>query len=337
MLGAVANDVDHVIDGDAAKQDVVFIHHRRRHPVVVGELRGDDIVGGVHRDGGLFVVDQFVDRRGWIVGQQRIGRHATQVLVPAADHEQVVGVVRHFTAQAQVAQHHVHGHVGAHRDDIGIHQPAGAVFRVGQGLFEALAILAVHRLQHFVDDRVGQVLDQVREVVDVEVFDGCDDFVGVHLGQQAVAHVFADMHQHFAVVLGIYQAPHDIALARWQRLEQVADFGRRQGVDHAPHGTQPPGVQRIGQEPKLARGLVLADGLGHGLLREGHAHYRRAGIICPAPCRSGLGRDASQNPVFLRTQLRTAPPVRPSPRPRRRLRCGHAPCCRGPRPAASRP
>ena len=98
---------------------------------------------------------------------------------------------------------------------------------VGQHLLEALAVLAVHRLEHFVDDRIGQVLDQVGEVVDVQVLDRGDDLVRVHVGEQAFAHFVADVHQHFAVVLGIDQSPDHFALAGRQRFEQVADFRRR--------------------------------------------------------------------------------------------------------------
>src|SRR5690606_41123711 len=56
------------------------------------------------------------------------------------------------------------------------------------------------------------------------------------------------------------QAPDHRALVGRQRFEQIADLGRGEGVDHPPHGTEPPAVQRIGQQAQLARGLVVADG-----------------------------------------------------------------------------
>jgi hypothetical protein len=127
--------------------------------------------------------------------------------VALADHVEVVGVVGQFAAQAQVAQHHVDGGVGAHRHHVRVHQAAGAVLVVGQHLFQALAVLAVHRLQDFVDHRVRQVFDQVGEVVDVEVLDRRDQLVRIHVRDQAFAHLVADVDQHLAVVLGIDQAP----------------------------------------------------------------------------------------------------------------------------------
>src|SRR3546814_12947154 len=86
--------------------------------------------------------------------------------------------------------------------------PYTTLFRsllVGQDLFEALAVLAVHRLEDFVDDRVRQVIDQVGQVVDVEVLDRGDDLVRVHVREQALAHLVADVDQHRAVVLRIDQ------------------------------------------------------------------------------------------------------------------------------------
>jgi len=188
-------------------------------------------------------------------------------VVAAVDHVQVIGVVGQLAAQAQVAQHHVDVDVGAHGDHVRVHQAAGAVLGIGQHLLQALAVLAVHRLEDFVDDRVGQVFDQVGQVVDVEVLDRGDQFVRIHVRDQALAHLVADVQQHFAVVLGIDQAPHDLALARRQRLEQVADLGRGEGVDQSPHRAEPAAVQRIGQQAQLARSLVVADGFGHARLR----------------------------------------------------------------------
>jgi hypothetical protein len=106
VLGLFADDVDHVVDGDAAEQDVVVVHHRRGDPVVVGEL-ARHFVRGLDVDRRLLVVEQAVDRRAGLVREQRLQRDPAEVLVAAADHVQVVGVLGQFAAQAQVAQHHV--------------------------------------------------------------------------------------------------------------------------------------------------------------------------------------------------------------------------------------
>ncbi|MNM80925.1 hypothetical protein D3C81_929080 [compost metagenome] len=178
----------------------------------------------------------------------------------------MIGVVGQFAAQAQVTQHDIDIDVGAHGDHVRVHQTAGGVLRVRQHLLKPLAVLAVHRLEHFVDDGVRQILDQIGKVIDVQVFDRGDDFVRVHVRQQAFAHVVADMHQHLAVVLGIHQAPHHFALAGRQRLQQVADFCRRERIDQAADRAKPATVERVGKQTQLSCRLVVAYRFGHAQL-----------------------------------------------------------------------
>src|SRR5690606_20053724 len=45
--------------------------------------------------------------------------------------------------------------------------------------------------------------------------------------------------------------------------------GRGEGVDQPPHRAKAAAVQRVGQQAKLARGLVVADGFGHARLQVG--------------------------------------------------------------------
>src|SRR3546814_20828233 len=113
-----------------------------------------------------------------------------------------------------------------------VHQATGAVLGVGQHLLQALAVFAVHGLQDLVDHRLGEVLDQVGEVVDVQVLDRGDDLVRIHVRDQALADLVADAQQHLAVVLGVHQAPHPGALAGWRRFGQAADPARGQGTPH---------------------------------------------------------------------------------------------------------
>ncbi len=81
VLGLVTDDVDHVIDGDAAEQDVVVVDHRRRR-ASHGRRTAAPLPG--HRladvDGRLLVVDQAVDRRArrsWVTsaGQRQRPRY----------------------------------------------------------------------------------------------------------------------------------------------------------------------------------------------------------------------------------------------------------------------
>jgi hypothetical protein len=96
-----------------------------------------------------------------------------------------------------------------------------------------------------------------------KVLDRRQDLVRIHVCDQALAHLVADVQQDLAVVFRIHQSPDDRALARRQRFEEVADFGGRERVDQPPHRTQSTAVERVRQQTQLARGLVVADGFGH--------------------------------------------------------------------------
>src|SRR5690606_17700219 len=113
--------VDHVVDGDLAEQNVVLVHDGCGDPVVVGKLVGDLALGGRGRYRSLLVVDQFVDWSAWGMREQCGQGHPAQMLVATANHEQVIDVCRQVTAQAQVAEHDVHGGVGAHGDYVRVH------------------------------------------------------------------------------------------------------------------------------------------------------------------------------------------------------------------------
>ena len=244
---------------------------------MVGELARHLGHRRVRVDGRLLGVHQPVHRRLGVGDQQLREGHATLVLAAPVHHVQVVRVLRQLAAQAQVAQHHVHRDIGAHRDQVGIHQAAGRILLVAEHVFQALAVLALHGPQHLVDDRLRQVLQQFGQVVDVQAFRCRDDFVRVHVAQEVLAHLLADVHQHLAVVLGIDQAPHDAAPRRRQRLQQVADLRRRQRVHQALDRPQPPRVQRLVEQAQLLGGLVVAGGVGHARLPGRRADYPRWG------------------------------------------------------------
>ena len=146
-------------------------------------------------------------------------------MVEAVDHDQTVGEVGNFTAQAQVTQYHVERDIGAYRHDIHVHQAAGGIFRVGQDGFQPMAVLLVHGVQQFVDYCSGQVVQQVGEVIRVQTFDYRYQLVGFHFLNETGAYFIVHFNEGFALVFGIDQFPQDFTRAVWQGLEQVADFG----------------------------------------------------------------------------------------------------------------
>ena len=233
MLRFFADDVDHVIDRDTAEQNIVLIDDRRGHPVMVGELTRDFIVRFVDVNRWLIMINQLVDRRRRLRGQQRCDRQTAHVLVTLRNNEQVVSVIRQFAAQTQVTQHDVNGGIGTHGDDIRIHQTAGSVFVIRQNLLQPFPIIAVHRTHDFVHHGLWQIFNQIRQIVDVEIFNSCDQFVLVHVCDQTFSDLITNVQQNLTIIFRINETPDDDALGRRKRFKKVADLSRRQRLNEA--------------------------------------------------------------------------------------------------------
>ena len=105
---------------------------------------------------------------------------------------------------------------------------------------------------------LGQVADQVREVVELHALGGGQQFVGVHALDDCLAHVFAELDQHVAFDFWLDEVPDHFALRRRQRLDQVCDLRRVHGGDHARRAAPRTFTQRAAQrrEPAFFRGCA---------------------------------------------------------------------------------
>ena len=103
---------------------------------------------------------------------------------------------------------------------------------------------------------LGQVADQVREVVQLHVFGGGQQLFGVHALDHRLAHVFAQLDQHVAFDFRLDEVPDHLALRGRQRLDQVRDLRRVHGGDHARRAAPRTFAQRAAQrgEPTFLRG-----------------------------------------------------------------------------------
>ena len=207
---------------------------------------------GVGRDARRLRIEDVADRLFRVLGEQAGERDGAEVQVVAIDHEQPVGLVGQFAAHAQVAQHHFHGDVGAHADGVRVHEAAGGVRLVRQHGVQPLAILGVHGLHELGAHRLGQVADQVGEVVEFHVFGGGQQFVRIHALDDRLAHVVAEFDQHVALDLGLDEVPDHLALRGRQRFDQIGDFGRMHGGDHARGAAPRAFTQRAAQRGEAA-------------------------------------------------------------------------------------
>ena len=67
---------------------------------------------------------------------------------------------------------------------------------------QALAILRVHRAQHALIERFGQIADQVGEIVDLHALGGGDQLLGIHAADQLGAHFLVELDEHVAFESG---------------------------------------------------------------------------------------------------------------------------------------
>jgi hypothetical protein len=136
--------------------------------------------------------------------------------------------------RAQVAQHHVEADVRPYGQHVGVHQAAGGVLRVGQHVDQALAVLPVQAAQDLADHGVGQVVEDIRQVVQIQVVDGGDQVRVRGIADQAGAHLVVHLDQHVAFEFRVGQLPDGPALGDRQRFQQSGDLAGRQTPQQAP-------------------------------------------------------------------------------------------------------
>jgi hypothetical protein len=145
---------------------------------------------------------------------------------------------------------------------------AGAVFGPRQHGTQSLAVALVHGVEHLARDRLGQVTDKVREVIDLETLGRRHQFAGLHGVDELLAHFFMELDEHIALEVPLDHLPDEFALSWRDGLEQQGDLGGVQRRHHALRRAQRTGVEGLAQraEPHL-----LVCELGHvrpGISRE---------------------------------------------------------------------
>ena len=125
--------------------------------------------------------------------------------------KQIVGQLRQFTAQPKVSGDDIQRHIGPDRQDVRIHHAARAILRICQDLSQTFAVVMVHRVQDLTDDRVGQVIENVGKVIQIERASGGNQISVVSDLDQMRAHLVVDVNQNLAFVLWINQLPYDQA------------------------------------------------------------------------------------------------------------------------------
>jgi len=272
-LGLSAQDVDHIIDHDAAQQPPACIDDRGRDQVQVPEAPRH--VVGRHRH---------VDRAGRgaqmcahlvsVVVHQQVGNvDPAQIAIVFVGHHQAVQVRGQSAVLGAVLAHRLrrlrqrvarpHGH------RVGVHQPAGGVVRVSAQQVEASAPGGVHAGHHLVEDRRRQVGVDVRERIQVQRRNRLDEFACRHALDQLAPHLAVRLDQHLAVTARSDLAPGAAARPGVHRLEGVGDCACSSAVEQLRNSIRVASVDGGGQGLAPARDSnpVGACGLGVGVCR----------------------------------------------------------------------
>ena len=322
LLGLLLNHVDHVVHGDDADEAPGLADHRRRHEVVLVEDVTHLLLVGLGGDRLQVRRHDVAEPHRAAGAEQPVKRDAPDGPVVRVDDVDLVEVVRHVAAGlAHVIDGLAYGPEGRQRDQLPLHQAAGAVLGVRQALRDAGPLLARDRVENLLALWVVQVLEDGDGIVALHVRDGLGGPLRADLRNQLLADLVLDMGKNVAAQHIVGDGDEAAALARAEPLDQIGDVGLVQGCDQRadpvavglrqrrPHGADKLGRQAIeplrSAPPGLGAGLRRLVGPRHPALTQPTASAAaRAMPLCPAR----LWASTAATAVMLRTPRVVAEP-----------------------------
>ena len=171
----------------------------------------------------------------------------------------------------------------------------------------------VHGLDQLQRHGLGQVADQVGEVVELHVLGGRQQFVGVHALDERLAHVLAELDQHVAFDFGLDEVPDHFALRGRQRFDEQRDLRRMHGGDHARRAAPRTLAQRAAQRGEAAffsgDAVVSTISARSVMGTSGEMGTRVEGVRCPSDrTRTGMS-SLFAGPFVSWTSLDCWPPL----------------------------
>ena len=222
---------------------------------------------------------------GRLVRSSRSSATAPSSLCAGVDHVELEEAVRQIGGLAHVVDGVADGPGRRHRDELGLHAPAGGVLRIVQDALERDALGRRQLLQDLGLLLLRQVFENVGGVVGIELAHALGDGLGRQLLEDFLADRVVDLGQRGEVELAAHQLDEARAQFRIERLDQVAGVGLVQFAGQRPRA--PPaslasrsprardrGIRRGSRRPR--RGTARRRRCGHVLLVE-HAGLAVAG------------------------------------------------------------
>ena len=121
-----------------------------------------------------------------------------------------------------------------HRDELGLHAPAGGLFRVVEALRQRDALGRRQLLEDFGLLFLRQVFEDVDRVVGIELAHALGDGLGRQLFEDLLAHRVVDFGQRREVEVAAHQLDQLRPQLGIERLDQVAGVGLVQFADQRP-------------------------------------------------------------------------------------------------------
>ncbi len=209
---------------------------------------------------------QFPHRDIGAAGEQLADGEDAQELIPAVDHEKVVGDLGDFLVAAQIAHYHVDGEIRTHGDGVRVHQPAGGVLRVGQHVLHPLAVLLVHGLQYFRDHLIRKLLHHVGDIVRIQPLEQGCHFGAVHAPEEFLLHLLAQLAEHLALELLVHQLPENAPGLGGGGLDMVSNIRDRQVVEHVAQAFDVHRIDDLVDPGQEGEALFLVCLVCHGTL-----------------------------------------------------------------------
>ena len=184
------------------------------------------------------------DRHRPLGAQQPVERDRALEPVGRIDDEDLVEAVGQIGRLAHVVDGLADGPERRHRDELGLHPPAGGVFRIVQAALERGALGRRQLLEDVGLLVLRQVLQDVDGVVGIELADALGDGLGRQLLEDLLAHRVVDLGERGEVERAAHQLDQARAQLRIERLEEIADVGLVQFADQLGQRSGVAGVDR---------------------------------------------------------------------------------------------
>ncbi len=162
-------------------------------------------------------------------------------LVDRIDFVKPIGQIRRV---AHVVDRLPHGPVRRHRDEFGLHPPAGGIFRIFKAALERVALRWRQLFEDFLLVLLVEALEQFDGVVGFQFANALRDRLGFEFLEDFLADGVVDFVQRREVEIRPGQLDQADAVVGFERRDQIAEIGLMEFRDHGAQERRIGGMDR---------------------------------------------------------------------------------------------